>query len=120
MILASLINENHERTDAMCENCTEDWLRNGYSIEQMFNSDTQACSECGRKETKVSADKLVTLHLTHFLNDGSDFQGKRDVYHASMIPIAKAMEIIAEYDVLHDEGRLQIIEVHLQYHKKPE
>ena len=64
----------------------------------------------------MSADKLVTLHLTYFVTDNSDFHGKRDVYHASMIPIAKALEIMAEYDTLHDEGRLQINEVHLQYH----
>jgi len=64
----------------------------------------------------MSADKLVTLHITYFNTvDGDEYEGKREVFHASCIPIGKAMDIEAELDEAHDAGRVRLIEVHRQY-----
>lgn len=63
----------------------------------------------------MSADKKVTLHLTFFTKDTSEFLGKREVRHASNITMAHAMETVAKYDTMHDNGEIKMIDFSIQY-----
>ena len=60
-------------------------------------------------------NKLVNLFVSELVADKNGLIGKKEMAQYPSITMSRAMELIAEYDTLHDEGKIRMIDFTVQY-----